>query len=209
MLAAVLLGVADNFRVLYVMRKDPALTNNARLPLRKRLRLAGVAKIICNSNDANIRLIFRALMLRKLIMITMKSRKVYVGNPVWPDFDPAHVLTSLKILQLASGSRDEASRKVNLTTDYGALTTALRASSSRGVSDLDRANPLRSDVFDLPLEGGKFVQVDIEDFGAVISWNEIESITIFDKNIYAWFQQQPPPSNVKAHKAKGVESRNQ
>src|SRR5205823_756791 len=134
MLAAVLLAVADNFRVLFVMRKDPALPKNApsaplSLPkrlrlLRKRLRLAGVANVVCKSNDANVRIIFRALLLRKLIMITLKSRKVYVGNPVWPDFDPAHVLTSLKILQFASGTRDEASRKVTLTTDYGALVGA-------------------------------------------------------------------------------------
>src|SRR5580693_6739926 len=55
MLAAVILAVADNFGVLFRMRKDPALQNNSTLPLRKRLRLAGVASVICKSNDANIR----------------------------------------------------------------------------------------------------------------------------------------------------------
>jgi hypothetical protein len=31
-------------------------------------------------------------------------------------------------------------------------------------------------------------EIDIEDLGIVIQWKDVESLTLFDANIYAWFQ---------------------
>jgi hypothetical protein len=40
--------------------------------------------------------------------------------------------------------------------------------------------------------------VDIEDMGVVISWSQVESLTIYDEDLYIAFQAQspPPPTNA-------------
>jgi hypothetical protein len=41
-------------------------------------------------------------------------------------------------------------------------------------------------------------QVDIEDLGVVIAWSEVESLTIFDDNLYkALLEQTPSPAAVQ------------
>jgi len=191
MLGAVL-GLIENIWVRIKTRSDPAMLNSADLAWHRKFRLAAVIRFVRKCSDEKMRTLFRALMLRKLIMVTLKSGKVYVGNPSWPEFDPSYHLASLKLIQFASGSRDKDSKKVSLTTGYNKLTQALKPvpqNTDRRL--LSATNPLRTDPFLLPAGGGN-VQIDIEDFGVVIAWSEVETFSIFDENIYAWFQTQLP-----------------
>jgi hypothetical protein len=52
-------------------------------------------------------------------------------------------------------------------------------------------NVLRSDLLLLPTANGSQAVIDIEDFGVVITWSEVETFTIFDGNVFEWFQAQP------------------
>jgi hypothetical protein len=190
---AILWGVAENCHVLRKMARNRSLTQALdALPFKKKLRLAAIADYINRSSDSNVRTLFRAQILRKRIMITLKSMKVYVGEPDWPNFDPAHSLASIKIRLFASGSRNKDTKKVSLSTSYVALDSALRPAEDTGPL-ADGMIPLRVDTFLLDIPGtAEPAKIDIEDLGTVISWSEIESISIFDPNIYAWFQSQAP-----------------
>lgn len=161
--------------------------------LRSRARLAAVALYVKKSNDAMLRTVFRALMLKKIVMVTLKSGKVYIGEPLVPDPDPARAFTSLRILPVASGVRAKGTKKVQLTTMYSALDSEIKRLRSKDAkfTVLDSTDPLITDVSNLEVKG-EIVPVDIEDLGIVIIWAEIESLTIWDPNIYSWFQSQPP-----------------
>jgi hypothetical protein len=112
----ILFGLADNLIVRFEMRNDPAMLNNTDLSWRRSMRLAAVAKFVCKCSDAKLRTLFRALMLCKRVMITMKSGKVYVGEPRWPDVDPAYQFASMKLVPFASGARDKDTKRLRLTT---------------------------------------------------------------------------------------------
>lgn len=190
---ATIWGFAENCNVLRKMTRNRSLSQalNA-LSFKGKLRLAAIADFINRSSDSNVRTLFRAQILRKRIIVTLKSMKVYVGEPDWPNFDPAHSLASIKLRLFASGSRNKDTKKVLLSTSYVALDAALRPAEDTGPL-ADGIIPLRVDTFLLDIPGtAEPARIDIEDLGIVISWSEIESISIFDPNIYAWFQTQPP-----------------
>lgn len=194
---AILLGVVfaalDNCRVRFLMRNDAYVKGSKYL---EGLRKAAVARFVHKSRDAALRAIFRAVVLKKPLMVTLKSHKVYVGKPyVLLSEDPTQTLTFIKILPSASGFRDPATKKVTLQTRYDDLLT------SRLVEYVDNVpripppitDPLASDILGLTnAKGDVIADVDIADMGVVIAWAEVESLTIFDENLYKAFQSQPP-----------------
>ena len=200
---AILLGsvlaVFDNIRVRYLMRRDASIS--ARSGFYEGIRIAAVARFVRKSNDSALRAIFRATILKKPLMVTLKSHKVYVGKPyllLWDD--PTQVLTFIKILPIKSGYRDPDTKKVNLATRYNELSdrlVELEDSPSRKPQDV--ADPLASDILGLTNSEDEIVaQVDIEDLGVVIAWSEVESLTIYDDNLYKAFQEQTPsPATVQ------------
>jgi hypothetical protein len=194
---AILLGfvlaVFDNVRVRYLMRRDTSIS--ARSGFFEGIRIAAVARFVRKSNDSALRAIFRATILKKPLMVTLKSHKVYVGRPYlmfWDD--PTQVLTFIKILPIKSGYRDPNTKKVSLPTRYNELSdrlVELDDSASRMPQDV--ADPLASDILGLTNTKNEIVaQVDIEDLGVVIAWSEVESLTIYDDNLYTAFQEQTP-----------------
>jgi hypothetical protein len=184
----VTLAVLDNFRVLYLMRKDPAVVSvpvNI-LSLRERLRTAGVARYVRRSTDPSIRALFRAVYQEKLVMVTLKDRKVYVGDPVFPMSEPSTAFSWLRIIPFASGCRDDDSKRLTITTKYYELDDQLiDVGDEHGRPDT--MDPFLSSMRELKGSNPK-VSVDAEDLGIVIAWHEVQSLSLFDVNVYNWFQ---------------------
>jgi hypothetical protein len=189
---ALVVAVFDNVRVRYLMRTDASMT--ASESFLEGVRIAAVARFVRNSNDSALRAIFRATILKKSLMVTLKSHKVYVGKPyllLWED--PTQALTFIKILPIRSGYRDPATKKVHLPTRYDALGDRLVELEFVPRADHDVADPLSSDILGLKNSQGEIVaRVDIDDLGVVIAWSEVESLTIFDESLYQAFQEQAP-----------------
>ena len=186
-----ILALLDNIRVRCLMRKDAAMS--ARSGILEGLRIAAVARFVRKSNDSALRAIFRATILKKDLMVTLKSNKVYVGKPyllLWDD--PTQALTFIKMLPLKSGFRDPNTKKVNLTTHYDALANRLVELGGLRNPHKDGADPLASDLLGLLDENDEVAaEIDIEDLGIVISWSQVESLTIYDDNLYKAFQMLP------------------
>jgi hypothetical protein len=187
----IVLGVLDNFRVRWLMRKSRSLGPHT--GLFEGLRIAAVTRFVRKSKDSALRAIFRATILQKPLMVTLKSHKVYVGKPyltAWDD--PTQALTFIKILPTKSGYRDPNTKKVNLPTRYDKLSQQLVELEERPVrTKKDVTDVLGSDVLGLTNAAGQVIaQIDIEDLGVVIAWDEVESLTIYDQNVYDAFQQQ-------------------
>jgi hypothetical protein len=205
---AIALGVViaglDNIRVRILMRRNAALLRGKTFV--ERVRMAAVARFVRKSNDSALRAMYRATIYQKPLMVSLKSGKVYVGKPylsLWED--PTQALTFIKILPSKSGYRDPITKKVTLATRYDELFTERlvelddeqRATAQTGPHDA--TDPLSIDVLGLVDSRNEVVaRVDIEDMGIVIAWDQVESLTIYDDDLYKAFQQQGPasPANI-------------
>jgi hypothetical protein len=187
----VVLAALDNCRVRILMRNDASVSGSAHF---EGLRKAAVARFVHKSRDSALRAIFRAIVLKKPLMVTLKSHKVYVGKPydlLWDD--PTQALTFMKILPSKSGYRDPDTKKVTLQTRYDDLLTERLVEYVDGTPKKKPpvTDPLASDILGLTNASGEVIaDVDIADMGVVISWAEVESLTIFDENLYNAFQTQ-------------------
>jgi len=188
----VVIALVDNVRVRCLMRKDAAMS--ARNGFLEGIRIAAVARFVRKSNDSALRAIFRATILKKNLMVTLKSNKVYVGKPyllLWDD--PTQALTFIKILPVKSGYRDPGTKQVNFTTRYDDLVDRLVELDGLRGELRDVTDPLASDVLGLVNDQDDVIaEIDIEDLGVVIAWSQVESLTIFDDNLYKAFQTLPP-----------------
>jgi hypothetical protein len=193
-------GVLDNFRVLWLMRKSGAMIGRTGRQsaswienLLEGLRIAAATRFVTKSKDSALRAIFRATLLKKPVMVTLKSHKVYVGKPyltIWDD--PTEALTFIKILPTRSGYRDPNTKKVQLSTRYDKLSEQL-VELGDGRKQTDATDVLGSDMLGLTNVAGKVIaEIDIEDLGVVIAWDEVESLTIYDQNLFDAFQRQGP-----------------
>jgi hypothetical protein len=187
---AIAIGLAaawgENFLVRWWMRNDVAVRqcNDGFL---ETLRVAAAARFVRKNSDAAMRTIYRAYNLGRRVMVTLKSRKVYVGEPAFPNIDPTRTLESLRLLIFASGYRDKDSLKVTLDTYYGGLSSKLEEVPVAELPDqkFEKDDPLAQDYLYLRKNEDERVMVDVEDLGIVIKWNEIETLMMFDENIYA------------------------
>jgi hypothetical protein len=185
---ALLFGIGDNLRILWLMRRDPAVLRQS--GWRRRIRMAAVSRYIGASNDPMLRTLFRAVILKKFVMLTLKNHKVYVGLPLSQmETDPTKAFTSIRLYPLASGSRNRTTKNVVLPVRYSDLSTALEPIPG-GTEKGDRSDIFFSSVYHLLLSPTDKRRIDIEDMGVVVLWNQLHSMTIFDPNVYNWFQQQ-------------------
>jgi len=126
--------------------------------------------------------------------VAVWSGKVYVGQPVEAMRDPSVRAHSIKIIPLYSGYRDEKTHKVELPTKYRDITSAIQLREKEH-EPANPADPLARDLADLRTKDGDSIEIDIQDMGIVILWSEIQSLTMYDDNIYKAFQAMgPPPS---------------
>jgi len=145
--------------------------------LRKRMQFAALNYVAGEGEDHMLWTIWRATTQGKLIQVSTKSRKVYVGMPL-PLGDPSATSKWLKIVPIASGFRDSETLSYVPTTDYRSLFEAL-------------ASPTPESKRTRRIEAGSTViDFDQYDLGFLIPWSEITSITIHDPALEAFF---PPP----------------
>jgi hypothetical protein len=192
LIIAVGYGIYENFKLAGRSLKDPLFLDGLPSSARGRMRLAALIRFVKKSSDATLRLLFRAVLLNKLVQVTMKSGKVYVGRLRWPDFDPAQPLTTINLVPFFSGYRDGTSKKLIVTTKYSDLFNDLEPLATDQQPPPVTTNPLSSDIWLLSRDGDEPAQVDIEDLGVVISLAEVTSLSLYDDAIYQWFQDQPP-----------------
>lgn len=186
-LLGLLIGVLSNFWRLirasdksHLKYKKHALFTDR---LDKRLRLAAMSDVAESGEDHLLSTMWRAATQGKLIQVTMKSRKVYVGSPLLQD-DPSVNSLWLKILPIASGFRDSETLAYIPTTDYRALFDSL-ASSARS------SGPEINSMIQI-VKGKTSISFDQNDLGFLLPWTEVVSITIHDPALEAFFS---PPSD--------------
>ncbi|MBE9138978.1 hypothetical protein IQ254_17570 [Nodosilinea sp. LEGE 07088] len=113
----------------------------------------------------------KALSENRQVSITLNSGKVYVGFI-------SQLNESLKgedyllLWPLLSGYRDKEDKIVVFTTNYAAVYEAIRE------------------------QPNAFAMIDVKDFQLVLPINDLESISIFDPNVYACFQDFETPDRL-------------
>jgi hypothetical protein len=187
---APVLGILDSLYVTFLMRSDPAVVERSWKKLITKARAAAVARYILKCDDAATRLIHRATIFRKPIMLTLKSGKVYVGQPVGGIGDPSVRAHSIKIIPLVSGYRDTDTHKVELPTKYRDVYQLMVLRQKEEPTNPD--DPLAKDIADLACSDGSSVVTDMQDIGVVVLWSELQSLSLYDENIYRAFQVVPP-----------------
>jgi len=113
-------GMAENLVRLFMASDEPYLKDKTHLhvpDLRARMRVAALHRV-ANYTDAPLLLaVWRAMTLRELVLITLKSREVYVGLPMVLA-DPSIESPWLKLMPVAGGFRDSERLTCVLTTPY-------------------------------------------------------------------------------------------
>lgn len=120
-----------------------------------------IKEIIREDNDGIELILLKALEEAKLVSITIKSGKVYVGFISHNFFNPWSELRSIKIIPVQSGFRDSDDHHIEFTTYY-------------------------EEVIEFT-EKSHEIEMDIEEFQMGIPIHEIVSINIFDPRVYEKF----------------------
>jgi hypothetical protein len=124
-------------------------------------------RAIERSNDFLEMLLARAQREIKLVSVTLKNRKVYVGL-VTRTVDPLYDRKYIQFLPIKSGYRDSATLGLMLVVDYAAVYAKI----------IQRELPV--------VVGG------IQDFEIVIPVSEIQSVNLFDPAAYSQFNPREP-----------------
>jgi hypothetical protein len=190
-LALILAGL-DSLCTAFVMRRDPALQLVGWTQPFARMRLAAVARSIRKSDDSVLRLLWRATIYGTPLMVTLKSGKVYVGKSAEAIADPSVRAQSLKIIPFRSGYRNEKTHKVELPTDYQRIYEMMQRKPEEVEGPVNLSDPLAIEYMDLNCTDGTLVEIDMQDMGVVILWSEVQSLTLYDDNIYRAFQDSGP-----------------
>jgi hypothetical protein len=131
-------------------------------------------------------------------MVTLKSGKVYVGKSAETIADPSVRAQSLKIIPFHSGYRNEKTHKVELPTDYQRIYEMMQRKPEEEEEPVNLSDPLAVENVDLKCTDGTLVEVDMQDMGVVILWSEVQSLTLYDDNIYRAFQETGPAKKKEA-----------
>lgn len=196
---ALSLGIADNLRVLIVMSDDRSLAFEGSKFL-ARMRMAAIARYVNKSDDESLRILFRATLLKKLLMVTLSNDKVYVGYVTRYPANPTKQPSFLRLVPHSSGYRDEK-MQVYLPVRYDQLRDRIELKPDAAAADgwrgrlfrllrktEDRKHPLYEDSTTLKLSSeDDSVSVDLNDFGMVIPWSDICTMTIYNEDIYEAF----------------------
>lgn len=179
---AILVALLEN--LFTAVRSDAAIVKKAlrippwwRAPILN-VRASALAAYMRDCNDARQMTVYRSQILGKALLVTLKSRKVYVGIPNIA-LDPTIEHRFIRLLPIASGVRDEKDAKVSLTTFYDRVSAALQEAQSA-------AGPLAAST-SLVTFGTASATIDTNDIGTLIAWDEIESLFIWDPGLFRLF----------------------
>lgn len=184
LIAALPVAFVDSIYTLILQSDDVALKEPG--GLWARIRSAAISRYMRACDDAGVRIIYRAFRLKKQLMVTLKSGKVYVGQVQHLMRDPTDITNFVRLMPIASGHRDPLTKKVTLSTPYSILREATsKYETDRTSGHID--DPLRSELVRLN-SGAQPSSFDLEDLGVVVLWREIETLMIFDERVYELFQ---------------------
>lgn len=93
-------------------------------------REAAVKRVIIRKADPLENLLRKALAETKLVLVTMKSEKVYIGY-VARNLNPAYPLESVGIIPVFSGYRDATTKQMHLEVNYESVRERLKAETDR------------------------------------------------------------------------------
>jgi len=122
-----------------------------------------ITGIIKEENDAMESIYLKSLQSQKLLSLTLRNNKVYVGFISQHFFTPYQPLQSVKIIPVVSGWRNKKHLQVSFETVYDPI-----------VNFVDKS---------------EFINLDINDFEIGIPISEIVSVNVFDFRIYNMFQE--------------------
>jgi hypothetical protein len=88
-----------------------------------------------------------------------------------------------------SGYRNPDTHKVELPTKYLDVYQMMALRQKEEPTNPD--DPLAQDIADLACPDGSNVVTDMQDIGVVVLWSEIQSLSLYDENIYRAFQVSP------------------
>jgi len=125
-----------------------------------------IKKIINEDNDAIELILLKALEEGKLVSITLKNKKVYVGFISRNFFNPNSDLKSVKIIPVFSGYRRNEDHRITFTTPYDPVIQYVVESNDN--------------------------DLDINDFQIGIPTSELNSVNIFDFRVYEMFNYTDP-----------------
>jgi hypothetical protein len=185
LLIALILSCVDRISILFMMLDNAVVQGLPWKYIKLKTRAAGIARYVVKCEDPAIKILYRAFVYRKPLMVTLKSGKVYVGQSASELKDPVILFTSLKLIPLYSGYRDPTTQRVTFTVFYKELMA--RITDPKGKQP-DPDDPLAKDLVDLRISEGEIVPIDLVDFGVVIMWSEIQGISIYDDSVYRAFQ---------------------
>lgn len=160
--------------------------------LNKSVQRSAIRGLIRSNGNALEVLLDDAMRRGKLVLISMKSNKAYVGI-IECTLDPTVTNKAIKLFPIFSGYRDKDTRSLVLTNDYSPFMDALELYRKRKEKS-DNSNP-SEDVIEIQVAGqqprqidGKTLEALAEDYGVVVPWTDIESATIWYLDMYECFR---------------------
>ena len=177
-------GVGSNLLRL-ARASDRAYLSDKRHPLFttdlvRRMRLAALGDVASEADDQLLWTMWRAVTQGKLVQVTLKNRKVYVGSPL-PLGDPSAAAQWMKLVPIASGFRDSDTLSYIPTTDYRLLFEAMAGTGQHRDDGPESRSRMRIEA------GGMSVEFEPSDLGFILPWAEIASMTIHDPALEAFF----------------------
>lgn len=157
-----------------------------------------LSKSLEKIDDSIALLVIKANRSGKLIQVNLKSRKVYVGEPIERPISVWRTMTHLRILPKFSGARDKDSLKwTDDRTDYPAfakyrLSARLEVIGSMKIEAhlLEEKTKIEESLVELEF-------IDLEDWIKIIPVSEIETISLFDEAAYGkWFSVSSSPASL-------------
>lgn len=144
-----------------------------------------VQRVILDKADALEVMFRRAVGEKRLVAMTVKNNKVYVGR-VTRNFNPAFPLEHINIVPVLSGYRDPTDKRVLFNHFYLEVYDKLRAEFEAELTQIAESNHL--DVTNAEVKSQIQTQVEkrmsTAEFELVIPRGEIQSVNFFDQKVH-------------------------
>jgi hypothetical protein len=160
-----------------------------------------VDRVILDKNEPLELMLRRALGEAKLVLITLKNGKIYIGR-ITTNFNPANPIDHIRIVPVMSGYRETTNKTLVFTSFYdkvlekiqGDILTRLINQTRLAHEDWDSEQVVRHILPQYKTEA------NLVEFDVVVPRSEIQSVSFFDPKLY---EQHFQKTNVE-QKAKNI-----
>ena len=147
-----------------------------------------VERAIRYKNDPLEMLLRTAMGQRKMVAISLKGGKVYIGF-ISTNFNPAFETESIRILPSQSGYRETESKRLHLTVNYSdvyqKITDPVMERINREVEEAQRLLPsFPKELLEEEIRERIGAEIGVDYFEVILPVDEIQSVNIFDERIY-------------------------